>query len=241
MACNRGKCPRRPTLLAVEPVRVFLFTFDASVHIRNALELVQNNLGLGVLLALIILWLFLRDIKTTLIIAMTIPVSLMVAFAALSVFDRSLNVISLAGLAFSVGLVLDAAIIVQENIVRLRSQGLDKSKAVMRGALQVTGALFASTATSVAIFLPILFMAGIEGQLFSDLALTLSIAVIASFVSCIDSQDPAPNFLARLGAFAWSPFCPRSHLNTAVSQCNLVETFGVWHTFMICLGECAKA
>ncbi len=160
-------------------------SFDASVHIRNALELVQNNLGLGVLLALIILWLFLRGIRNTLIIAATIPISLMVSFIALAAFERSLNVISLAGLAFSVGLVLDAAIIVQENIVRLRSLGMNNSKAVMRGALQVTGALFASTATSVAIFLPILFMKGIEGQLFSDLALTLSIAVIASLVSAI--------------------------------------------------------
>ncbi len=160
-------------------------SFDASVHIRNALELVQNNLGLGVLLALIILWLFLRGIRNTLIIAATIPISLMVSFIALAAFERSLNVISLAGLAFSVGLVLDAAIIVQENIVRLRSLGMDNGKAVMRGALQVTGALFASTATSVAIFLPILFMKGIEGQLFSDLALTLSIAVIASLVSAI--------------------------------------------------------
>lgn len=160
-------------------------SFDSSVHIRNALSLVKNNLGLGVVLALGILWLFLRGMKTTLIIATTIPISLMVSFIALSVFDRSLNVISLAGLAFSVGLVLDAAIIVQENIVRLRAKGLDNHKAVLRGALQVSGALFASTATSVAIFLPILFMAGIEGQLFSDLALTLSIAVIASLVSAI--------------------------------------------------------
>ncbi len=160
-------------------------SFDSSVHIRNALALVQNNLGLGVVLALIILWLFLRGVRNTLIIATTIPISLMVAFIALSVFERSLNVISLAGLAFSVGLVLDAAIIVQENIVRLRALGEDSHKAVMRGALQVTGALFASTATSVAIFLPILFMEGIEGQLFSDLALTLSIAVIASLISAI--------------------------------------------------------
>ncbi len=160
-------------------------SFDSSVHIRNALSLVKNNLGLGVVLALGILWLFLRGMKTTLIIATTIPISLMVSFIALSVFDRSLNVISLAGLAFSVGLVLDAAIIVQENIVRLRAKGLDNHKAVLLGALQVSGALFASTATSVAIFLPILFMAGIEGQLFSDLALTLSIALIASLVSAI--------------------------------------------------------
>lgn len=160
-------------------------SFDSSVHIRNALKLVQNNLGLGIVLALIILWLFLRGWRNILIIAVTIPISLMVAFVALSLFDRSLNVISLAGLAFSVGLVLDAAIIVQENIVRLRGLGMESHKAVLRGALQVTGALFASTATSVAIFLPILFMAGIEGQLFSDLALTLSIAVIASLVTAI--------------------------------------------------------
>ena len=187
-------------------------SFDSSVHIRNALKLVQNNLGLGVVLALLILWLFLRGIRNTLIIATTIPISLMVAFVALSIFDRSLNVISLAGLAFSVGLVLDAAIIVQENIVRLRALGEDNHKAVMRGALQVTGALFASTATSVAIFLPILFMEGIEGQLFSDLALTLSIAVIASLVSAItilpiaskfwlkndESEDPFAHYWQRL-------------------------------------------
>jgi len=174
-------------------------SFDSSVHIRNALKLVQNNLGLGVVLALLILWLFLRGVRNTLIIATTIPVSLMVSFAALSVFDRSLNVISLAGLAFSVGLVLDAAIIVQENIVRLRSLGLSNHKAVMRGALQVTGALFASTATSVAIFLPILFMKGIEGQLFADLALTLSISVIASLVTAITVLPIASNFWKKEG------------------------------------------
>ncbi|WP_028114778.1 efflux RND transporter permease subunit [Ferrimonas kyonanensis] len=160
-------------------------SFDSSVHIRNALTLVKSNLGLGVALALGILWLFLRGWRTTMIIATTIPISIMVAFLGLSLFERSLNVISLAGLAFSVGLVLDAAIIVQENIVRLRGLGIDSSKAVLKGAVEVTGALFASTATSVAIFLPILFMQGIEGQLFSDLALTLSIAVIASLVTAI--------------------------------------------------------
>ncbi|WP_068546883.1 efflux RND transporter permease subunit [Thalassotalea crassostreae] len=160
-------------------------SFDSSVHIRNALTLVKSNLGLGVLLAFGILWLFLRGLKPTLIIATIIPISLMVAFLGLSLFNRSLNVISLAGLAFAVGLVLDAAIIVQENIVRLKANGVADHKAVIQGATQVTGALFASTATSVAIFLPILFMEGIEGQLFSDLALTLSIAVIASLVTAI--------------------------------------------------------
>ncbi|KZN56014.1 hypothetical protein N474_12105 [Pseudoalteromonas luteoviolacea CPMOR-2] len=160
-------------------------SFDASVHIRNAIALVLSNLGMGVFLALLILNVFLRDIRTTLIIATTIPVSLMFAFIALNVLGRSLNVISLAGLAFSVGLVLDAAIIVQENIVRYRSNGLGKVKSIIEGSKQVSGALFASTITSVAIFLPILFMEGIEGQLFSDLAITLAVAVIASLISAI--------------------------------------------------------
>ncbi|HBY86789.1 MAG TPA: acriflavine resistance protein B [Colwellia sp.] len=172
-------------------------SFDSSVHIRNALSLVQNNLGLGVLLSLVILWLFLRGMRNILIIAITIPVSLLVAFVALSIFDRTLNVISLAGLAFSVGLVLDAAIIVQENIVRLKGKGMDNHKAVLKGTTEVTGALFASTATSVAIFLPILFMKGIEGQLFSDLALTLSIAVIASLLAAITVLPIASKYLLK--------------------------------------------
>ncbi|MBU2882045.1 efflux RND transporter permease subunit [Psychrosphaera sp. B3R10] len=170
-------------------------SYDASVHIRNALDLVKSNLGLGVLLALGILYLFFRGIKPTLVIASTIPVSLMMAFLALGAFDRTINVISLAGLAFSVGLVLDAAIIVQENISRLKSEGLSNKKAVIRGATQVSGALFASTSTSVAIFLPILFMAGIEGQLFSDLALTLSIAVVASLISALTIIPIANQYL----------------------------------------------
>jgi multidrug efflux pump subunit AcrB len=170
--------------LAQEGLAIDL-SFDSSVHVRNALTLVQGNLGLGVLLALGILWLFLRGWRSTLIIALTIPLSLMVAFIALKICNRSLNVISLAGLAFAVGLVLDAAIIVQENTVRLFNEGMEKSKAIVRGATQVTAALFASTITSVAIFFPILFMAGVEGQLFSDLALTLSIAVMASLFTAI--------------------------------------------------------
>lgn len=180
-------------------------SYDASVHIRNALELVKSNLGLGVLLALGILYMFLRGWRATLIIGATIPVSLMVSFLALNVFDRTLNVISLAGLAFSVGLVLDAAIIVQENISRLRRGGMDNHKAVVKGAVQVTAALFASTATSVAIFLPILFMAGIEGQLFSDLAMTLSISVVASLISAITIIPIASKYLLKDSKFS-DPF-----------------------------------
>jgi len=197
---NRG--PLRAVGLTID------LSFDASVHIRNALELVKGNLGLGVLLALSILWLFLRGLRPTLIIAITIPIAVAVSFIVLNLLGRSLNVISLAGLAFSVGLVLDAAIIVQENIVRLRSQGLDDHKAVLKGSLQVAGALFASTATTVAIFLPIMFMQGIEGQLFSDLALTLSVAVISSLLTALSVLPVISRFGLKqtTSRDAWMPY-----------------------------------
>ncbi|MCZ6500356.1 MAG: efflux RND transporter permease subunit [Gammaproteobacteria bacterium] len=156
-------------------------SYDSSVYIRRAISLVQTNLGLGVMLAVGVLWFFLRSVRVTLLIALAIPVSLLVAFIALESFGLTLNVISLAGLAFAVGLVLDAAIIVQENIVRYRQSGEHGEYAVLHGTSQVSGALFASTLTSVAIFLPVLFMQGMEGQLFADLALTLSVAVLASW------------------------------------------------------------
>ncbi|WP_372873079.1 efflux RND transporter permease subunit, partial [Shewanella sp.] len=108
-------------------------SFDASIHIKRAILLVKGNLGIGVLLALLILYAFLRDMRATLMIGVTIPIALLVAFITLEAMGRTLNIISLAGLAFAVGLVLDAAIIVQENIVRLRQQGMTLAEAVLTG------------------------------------------------------------------------------------------------------------
>lgn len=157
-------------------------SFDASVFIKRAVNLVTSNLLLGILLAVGVLWWFLRDVRGTLLIATAIPVSLLATFVVLELAGRSLNVISLAGLAFAVGMVLDAAIVVSENIVRLREEGETPAQAALRGAGEVRGALLASTATTVAIFLPVLFLQDVEGQLFADLALTISIAVCASLL-----------------------------------------------------------
>ena len=129
-----------------------------------------------------VLWLFLRDVRATILIATAIPISLLSTFIVLGLTGRSLNVISLAGLAFAVGMVLDAAIVVSENIVRLRERGESPSVAALAATSQVKGALLASTATTVAIFLPVLFLQDVEGQLFADLALTISIAVVISLV-----------------------------------------------------------
>ncbi|HET6565347.1 MAG TPA: efflux RND transporter permease subunit, partial [Xanthomonadales bacterium] len=190
-------------------------SFDASVFIKRAVNLVTSNLVLGVLLAVGVLWWFLRDLRATALIATAIPVSLLATFVVLQLTGRSLNVISLAGLAFAVGMVLDAAIVVSENIVRLRERGETPFVAAMKGAGQVKGALLASTATTVAIFLPVLFLEDVEGQLFADLALTIAIAVVISLavamtvLPAVAGNWLKPRKLTREHAPAWSGLASR--------------------------------
>lgn len=160
-------------------------SFDPSVHIKRAIDLVQSSLGIGILLVLGLLYWMIRGFRATLLIATTIPVSLAAALLAMALLGRTINIISLAGLAFAVGLVLDAAIVVQENFLRLRHQGLSVFDAAVKSASQVAPALFASTATTVAIFIPVLFMQGMAGQLFFDLAITMSVAVVMSMLTAM--------------------------------------------------------
>ncbi len=159
--------------------------YDESVYIKDSINMVRNNLLLGMCLAIGVLWWFLRKFRATLMVALAIPLCLLCAFSFLDTLGRTLNTISLAGLAFAVGMVLDAAIVVLENIVRLREKGVTASDAALRGTTQVWGALLASTVTTVAIFLPVVFLKDISGQLFADLALTISIAVVASLVVAV--------------------------------------------------------
>lgn len=159
--------------------------YDETIYIDRSIELVGSNLALGVVLAVAILWWFLRRFRATLIVAVAIPVSVISTFILLDAFDRSLNVISLAGLAFAVGMVLDAAIIVLENISRLREKGEEPNAAALLGTTQVWGALLASTVTTVAIFLPIVFLKDESGQLFADLALTIAVAIVFSLITAV--------------------------------------------------------
>lgn len=173
-------------------------SFDPSVFIKRAISLLTNNLMLGIMLAVGALWLFLRRARATLIIAAAIPISLMATIVVLNLFGRSINVISLAGLAFATGMVLDAAIVVLENFVRLREEGRSPMEAAQTAVGQVFGALFASTVTTVAIFIPIMFFEDVEGQLFADLALTIAIAVSFSLVVAVTLLPTGARlFLAR--------------------------------------------
>lgn len=161
------------------------YSFDPSHFIDQAVGMVTSDLILGILLAVGVLWFFMREWRGTLIISSAIPICLLAVVVLLNLAGRSLNVISLAGLAFATGMVLDAAIVCFENVLRLRERGMPAAEASQTGTDQVWGALLASTATNVAIFLPIIFLKDVEGQLFADLALTIAFAVFVSLIVAI--------------------------------------------------------
>jgi multidrug efflux pump subunit AcrB len=167
--------------LAKEKLFVEL-SWDASVYVRRAIGFVEESLAIGILLAVGGLWYFLRGPRALLVIGASIPISLFFAVITLHALGRTLNVVSLAGLAFSTGIVVDAALIVQGNVLRFMQEGRDAWHATIEGAAEVMPALVASMLTSVAIFLPILFMEGLEGQLFKDLAITMSVSHAASLL-----------------------------------------------------------
>ncbi|MCP4271192.1 MAG: efflux RND transporter permease subunit [Gammaproteobacteria bacterium] len=173
------------------------YSFDPGVYIKRSMGLLGSNLLIGIFLAIGILWLFLRQWRATFLIALAIPISLLATFIILNLAGRSLNVISLAGLAFATGMVLDAAIVVLENIIRLREKGEQGKDASDKGATQVWGALLASTATTVAIFIPIMFLEDAEGQMFADLALTIAIGVSISLLVAITILPTAARYWLR--------------------------------------------
>ena len=159
--------------------------YDETEYIEQSISALRNNLLLGISLAVGILWWFLRRFKATLVIGAAIPISLLFSFFALNLGGRSINIVSLAALAFAMGMVMDASIVVLENIVRLRENGERSSAASLSGAQQVWGALVASTATTVAIFVPILFLQDFSAQIFADLAYAVSVAIIVSLFIAI--------------------------------------------------------
>lgn len=173
------------------------YAFDPALYINRSIQLVSSNMVIGMFLAIIVLWLFLRQWRATFLIGLAIPISLLTTFVVLELTGRTLNVISLAGLAFATGMVLDAAIVVLENIVRHRERGEKPKEASDVGTTQVGGALLASTATTVAIFIPIMFLEDAEGQMFADLAMTIAIGVSVSLLVAITILPTTARFWMR--------------------------------------------
>ena len=159
--------------------------YDETDYINASINLVQTNIIYGGVLAIIILMIFLRSWRPTAVVAMSIPVSVVGSFVAMAILGRSLNVISLAGIAFAVGMVVDAAIVVLENIFRLRQEGKSRAEAAYYGAQQVWPAVLVSALTTVMVFIPILIMDLEVGQLFRDIAVAISVSVMLSLLVAV--------------------------------------------------------
>lgn len=155
---------------------------DQGEYIHLVVDSVLDSLLLGAVLAILILLLFLRDIRPTLITALSIPISVTFAIALMYFSGVTLNVISLSGLAVGVGMLVDNSIVVIENIYRLRTMGYSRIQAAVSGASQVAGAITASTLTTICVFVPIIFVDGMTRQIFTDMALTIAYSLLASLI-----------------------------------------------------------
>lgn len=156
--------------------------YDETLYIDSAIDLVLKNIWVGGGVAIFFLLLFLRSVRATLVVALAIPTSVIASFVAMAAFGQSINVVSLAGIAFAVGMVVDAAIVVLENIYRLRQLGYPVPQAAYLGAKQVWGAILVSSLTTILVFVPLLFTDLDIGQIFRDIAVAITVAVALSLL-----------------------------------------------------------
>lgn len=164
------------------PGLVMIPLMDQGIYIDLVMDSIINNIVWGALLAVLILLLFLKDLRPTLVVAFSIPISLVTAIVCMYFSGVTLNVISLSGLALGIGMLVDNSIVVIENIYRLRSEGKSVAEAATEGAREVAGAIMASTLTTICVFAPIVFTEGITRQLFVDMGLTIAYSLLASLL-----------------------------------------------------------
>ena len=200
----RKEMPKDIEMTAVE---------DQSVFIRHAIKDVKVDAVIGGLLSILIIFLFLRDGWSTFVISLSLPISIIATFFFMGQLGLSLNVMSLGGLALATGLVVDDSIVVLESIAKARERGMGILEAAIKGTREVFMAVVASTLTTIAVFLPLVFVEGIAGQLFRDQALTVSIAIAVSLVvsmtlipmlSALKGRPPL-EFPAETPREAWRP------------------------------------
>jgi HAE1 family hydrophobic/amphiphilic exporter-1 len=179
---------------------IFLdWAYDQRPYIRGAISLVQRNIFIGGTMAAIVLFIFLGSLSSTVVVITAIPISIIGTFIFMSGLGRNLNVVSLAGIAFAVGMLIDSAIVVLENIDRHRKMGKPAYKAAYDGANEVWGAILASALTTVAVFLPVVFMKEEAGQLFRDIAIAVTSAVLLSFFVSVSVIPMFSKYLFSVG------------------------------------------
>ncbi|KGX86422.1 efflux RND transporter permease subunit [Pontibacillus litoralis] len=159
--------------------------FDTSIFIKQSIQSVIQNIILGGIFSVLVLLLFLKSVRATLVIGISIPIAVISAFTLMYFTDNTLNVLTMGGLALGIGMMVDSSIVILENIVSYRQRGHSLKEAAVKGASELAPAVIASTTTTLVVFLPIVFVDGIASELFTPLALTVSFALIASLVVSI--------------------------------------------------------
>ncbi len=173
--------------------------YDETNYIYSAIRLVRQNILVGGTLAVIVLLIFLRNVSSTLIVSVAIPISVVGTFLLMTLFGRNINVVSLAGMSFAIGMVVDNSIVVLENIFRHREMGKSRVQAAHDGTVEVWGAVLASTLTTIAVFVPIVFVEEEAGQLFRDIAIAISSAVGLSLLVSITVIPTLSSRILRMG------------------------------------------
>ena len=182
VATSEAVVERLDELTAENPSIHYAAPYLASDYINLAVESALQNIALGVVLAAIVVFLFLRRWGATMTIAISMPVCILTVFILMNVFDLTLNMMSLGGIAMGVGMIVDNSIVVLENIYRFASEGHDRLSACVEGTKEVTSSVMASTLTTVAVFLPLGLSGGIAGMMFKDFSLTIAFLILSSLV-----------------------------------------------------------
>ena len=192
-----------PEDLHIEPLT------DLSGYISAAIHEVWSAAWIGGVLAILVLYFFLRDLRATAIIALTIPISVVATFLAMDRAGVTLNIMSLGGLALGIGMLVDNSIVVLEAIDRRRTEGLERAQSAIKGASEVAGAVTAATLTTVAVFFPIVFVQGVAGQLFRDQAITVCLSLLTSLVVSLTLIPALSGFTPRAGFESAARFAGR--------------------------------
>lgn len=194
-------------MMEANPELTMITLMDQGIYIDLVMDSILNNILFGGALAVLILILFLKDLRPTLVIAFSIPISLVTAIVCMYFSGVTLNIISLSGLALGIGMLVDNSIVVIENIYRLRGEGRSMREAAIEGAKEVAGAIMASTLTTICVFAPIVFTEGITRQLFVDMGLTIAYSLLASlFIALTVVPAMSSKILTKTGQKKESKF-----------------------------------
>ncbi len=199
---------------------------DQSVFIQNSIDEVKKTALYGGIFAVIVLFLFLNNLSTTAIVALAIPISVVATFAPMRLFDVSLNIMSLGGLALGIGMLVDNSIVVTESIFRCREEGDSFVQSVIRGTGEVGGAVTASTLTTIAVFFPMIFVEGIAGQIFGNLATTVVFSLLASLGVALFLIPMLSSLKVDFSSVTARPESPKAYFKKFESVPAFAKSFG---------------